>query len=93
MRSIRLGDIIYIKSSPQIGLIIKAVGVVRKLELPTLEHGAIGVGITWLWTGPTKTVGKIADAYNVRSNTLYEEHSPAVCELVLNLLVPTVSRS
>lgn len=90
LRSIKVGDIIYIKSQPpQIGLIIKAVGLVVDNEV--LFHEGIGAGVKmkWIWTGNEK-LGRIKaldDKYNVRNNSIYEEFNRFVQNKVVQLLL------
>lgn len=87
LKQIKVGDIIYIKSHPpNLGLYIKAVGVVKSdniVEETNLGKGCIKV--RWIWTGEEK-IGKIDDKYNVRNITLYEEYNPDVQKKVLDLL-------
>src|SRR5579871_41684 len=58
MRSVQVGDIIYIKAHPpHIGLIVKAIGLVRNSEVFRSDHGAACVRVEWLWRGPAVTIG------------------------------------
>lgn len=87
LNGIKMGDIIYIKSHPpQIGLIIKAVGIVRRPDVLPNEHG-FGIDADWVWHGPEIRLGQIDDRYNVRNNTLYEEFNPEICNRVIDLLI------
>jgi len=89
LRCLRVGDIIYIKSQPpQVGLIIKAVGIVSDNKLEKYPDLGTGVKMKWLWTGNEK-LGKIPeldDKYNVRNNSIYEEFNRFVQDKVLKLL-------
>ena len=89
LRSVQVGDIVYLKSHPpNIGLIVKAVGVVEDSEVFRSEgHGEACVRVNWVWQGPAITVGHVQDRYNVRNNTLYEEWNPGVRIRILNLLL------
>lgn len=88
MRSIKVGDIVYLKSHPpSVGLIVKAVGLVHDSAVVSSDHGQACVRVNWRWQGPALTVGHIHDAYNVRNNTLYEEWNPDVRNRILNLLL------
>lgn len=90
LRFLRVGDIIYIKSQPpQVGLIIKAVGVVTDNKLEKYQGLGTGVKMKWIWTGNEK-LGKIPeldDKYNVRNNSIYEEFNRFVQDKVLSLLI------
>jgi hypothetical protein len=85
---IRNGDFIFIKAyTPQTGLDLKAVGVVRP-GLPLAEGHCIPV--EWVWAGD-KHVSDLDDCCPLRSRTLYEEYNLAVQREVLDLL-PTSLR-
>jgi hypothetical protein len=90
LRFLRVGDIIYIKSQPpQVGLIIKAVGIVTDNKLEKYQGLGTGVKMKWIWTGNEK-LGKIPeldDKYNVRNNSIYEEFNRFVQDKVLSLLI------
>ena len=86
MVHIKVGDIIYIKSHPiDRGLIIKAVGIVTDGEVISTDLGDACLRVTWIWVG-NEELGKIPDKYNVRNNTLYEEHNPTIQRVVVRLL-------
>jgi hypothetical protein len=86
MAHIKVGDIIYIKSRPpDLGLIIKAVGIVTDDKVISTDLGDACLRVKWVWTG-NEELGKIQDKYNVRRNTLYEEHNPAVQRKAVDLL-------
>lgn len=84
---VKVGDIIYIKAHPPgRDLIVKAVGIVRDEEVRDYPQLGRGVQVRWIWRG-NQTVREAHDEkYNVRSNTLYEEVSPVIQELILSLL-------
>jgi hypothetical protein len=87
MRSFQVGDIVYIKSHPpNIGLIVKAVGLVRDSRVFESDHGKACVRMEWIWHG-NETLGHVDDRYNVKNNTLYEEWNPDVRNRILNLLL------
>jgi hypothetical protein len=82
----KVGDIIYIKSHPiDRGLIIKAVGIVIDDEQSTSTDLGTCLRVNWIWVG-NRELGRIADKYNVRNNTLYEEYNPMVQRVVVGLL-------
>ena len=84
---VKVGDIIYIKSfPPNIGLIIKAVGVV--IGNAVTEHSTLGsaVRVRWEWQGDLR-VGKVDDKYPIRGITIYEEHNFDIQSQVIQLLL------
>jgi hypothetical protein len=90
LKHFKIGDIVYIKSHPpQVGLIIKAVGIVVGDELKTDKNLRTGMPVKWLWTGEER-MGKFDDKYPVRNITLYEEFSRPVQTRVLKLLLSTI---
>ena len=90
LKHFKIGDIVYIKSHPpNIGLIIKAVGIVISDKVKTIELSRICIQVKWLWIGK-KRLGKFCDKYPVRNLTLYEEFSRKVQIQVLKLLLSKV---
>jgi hypothetical protein len=86
LKHIKTGDVVYLKAYPaNVGLIIKAVGVVVGNEVREYDDGW-GVSVKWVWTGD-KRLGQINDKYNVRRLTLYEEHNFEIQKKVLDLLL------
>ena len=87
MKTIKVGDIIYIKSYPYAtGLEIKAVGVVQDDNVIFLKDvGEACLKVKWTWTG-SKKLGKIGDRYNVRTLSIYEELNPDIQKKVVDLL-------
>ena len=78
LRTVKVGDIIYIKSTPPGELRIKAVGIVTDGDSFPYDDNAKQNGVfnclhvKWLWHGgPVIITAK--DKYNVRNNSLYEE--------------------
>ncbi len=90
LKHIKIGDIVYIKSyPPDIGLIIKAVGIVTDDNVSEYTCG-YGVRVRWIWTGEER-LGKLEDRVtNLRTGTLFEEPSAEVSTTVLNLLLSRV---
>ena len=85
---IKAGDIIYIKAHPPgRDLIIKAVGIVRDEELRDYGNLGQGLRVRWIWQGSHIVREGMGEKYNVRSNTLYEEVSPDIQALILDLLL------
>jgi len=88
LKYIKPGDIIYIKSHPlNVGLIIKAVGIVVGNQVVNNPNLGDGVPVRWVWSGQRR-VGPINDRYNVRNLTLYQEFSFDIQRIVLDLLAP-----
>lgn len=90
---IKTGDIIFIKSfPPNIGLIIKAVGVVvGDAVVEDRELRLRGVRMKWAWHGDVR-LGKLEDKYDpVRGLTLYEEQNFTVQSQVIQLLLNSIS--
>ncbi len=82
LRSIKAGDIVYIKSqAPSVGLHIKGIGIVLSHDV----NGKSSLNMKWISDKVIKW-GKVNDKYNVRSNTLYEEFNPEIIETILNEL-------
>jgi hypothetical protein len=94
LRNISNGDLVFIKSfNPQVGLTIKAVGVVTDRTIrqyPVQGQPRQGVSVCWVWQG-SDPVGKIDDKYPVRSLTLFEEHTPSVQSRVIRHLLGAVA--
>lgn len=86
LRHIKVGDLIYIKSyPPNVGLIIKAVGViVDPTVLPYPNYGN-GLLTRWIWSGEER-YGIVDDKYPVRANTIYEEYNYDIQSRILRLL-------
>ena len=90
LQSLKVGDIIYIKSfSPRstninimaIGIIVTS--VIRKDEDDTNEIFSIGREVQWLNTEKF-SIPKPKEKNNVRNNSLYEEFNPSVQREILN---------
>ena len=86
LRCLKVGDIMYIKTSPiGQGIRVKAVGIVIDNTLEQKNNFGTGVSVKWLWNG-YENIGRIDDKYNVRNNTLYEEFNKEVQTFILNLV-------
>lgn len=87
LRHVRTGDIIFIKSfAPQVGLAVKAVGVVTEGKVRNYPDLGAGVPVRWVWSGEER-LGKLDDKWPVRSVTIYEEYHPEVQARVIELLL------
>jgi hypothetical protein len=90
LKHFKIGDVVYIKAHPpQIGLIIKAVGIVISDRLKNDKKLGTGMPVKWVWTGEER-LGKFDDKYPVRNITLYEEFNPQVQKRVIDLLLSCV---
>ena len=85
LRSLKVGDIVYIKSyspsSPDI--IVKGIGVITDDQVITNSPVvAAGRNIKWVVTDSFR-IPKPTEKYNVRLNTMYEEFHPEVQSQIL----------
>lgn len=87
LKHIKIGDIVYIKSyPPDMGLIIKAVGIVTDDNVNEYTCG-YGVRVRWAWRGDER-LGQLEDKCdNLRRGTLFEEPSAEVSTRVIDLLM------
>lgn len=87
LKHIKTGDIVYIKSHPpNVGLIIKAVGIVIGNQVQNHPRLGAGVDVNWQWSGE-KRFGQFHDKYAVRNLTIYEEFNFEIQKSVINLLL------
>ena len=91
LRHLRAGDLIFIKSfTPNDGLTIKAVGLVREGKVRSFgDKLGEGVPVRWVWSGEHK-IGRLDDKWPVRTVAIYEEHHPDVQNQVMELLLGPV---
>ena len=88
LRHLRTGDIIFIKSfAPNVGLLIKAVGVVTDGKVRPFGDLGSGVKVRWVRDDLDERVGKLDDKWPVRSVAIYEEFHPVVQAKVIDLLI------
>jgi hypothetical protein len=85
VRSLKVGDIIYIKSfspsSPDI--IVKAIGVITNDQVVTGSHVvSAGRNVKWVVKDSFR-IPKPTEKNNVRLNTMYEEFHPSVQTQIL----------
>jgi hypothetical protein len=88
VRSLKVGDLIYIKScsptSPDI--IVKAIGVITNDQVVT-DSNVVSAGRNVKWVvRESFRIPKPTEKNNVRLNTMYEEFHPAVQEKILEKL-------
>ena len=86
IRSLKVGDIIYIKSfAPKSrDLFIKAIGIILNDEIETNNPlVCIGRNVKWLITKSFR-IQKPEEKNNVRSNTIYEEFHTEVQKAILD---------
>lgn len=72
--------------TPNDGLTIKAVGIVREGTTRSFDNLGEGVPVRWVWTGEER-VGRLDDKWPVRTVTIYEEYHPLVQNRVMDLLL------
>ncbi|MBP5449525.1 MAG: hypothetical protein J6Y01_05340 [Spirochaetales bacterium] len=89
IRSLKVGDIVYIKSfspsSPNI--FIKGIGIIKDdKDLSKNDLVTCGRNVIWKYTEEF-TIPKPNDKNNVRTNTIYEEFNPIVQKEILNKLL------
>jgi len=93
LHKVRTGDVIFIKAfAPQVGLIIKAVGIVMEGKVRDIPELGKGVPVRWVWNGEER-VGILDDKWPVRTVTIYEEQHPKVHTRVLDLLLSRLGGS
>lgn len=87
--SLKVGDIIYIKScsARSKDLHVKGIGFVADPKLLTEENetkGIVSAGRRINWVNRERfTIGKPKEKNNVRSNTIYEEFHPEVQQVIM----------
>ena len=88
LRSIKVGDIVYIKAFPpgSPDIIVKGIGIVTDDKLVT-ETNVVSAGrnVKWLVTDSFR-IPKPTEKNNVRLNTMYEEFHPVVQSAILEKL-------
>jgi len=89
VKSLKVGDIVYIKSfspsSPNIQ--IKAIGIIIDAELvESVDIIEFGRNVRWLNTLKFE-VPKPKEKNNVRSNTMYEEFNPEIQKEILKKIL------
>jgi hypothetical protein len=87
IRSLKVGDIIYIKAFPPGGdLIVKAIGIIINEEIHSRPPVSCGRNVRWLFTAPF-TLQIPRQKNNVRANTLYEEYHPQIQNEILKRIM------
>lgn len=88
IRTLKVGDIVYIKSSPPSSknIIVKAIGVIIDDQINNNSSiVAIGRNIKWV-VRDAFTIQKPKEKNNVRLNTMYEEYHPDIQKVILDKL-------
>ncbi|MGE6330401.1 hypothetical protein ACQKCW_07360 [Psychrobacter pacificensis] len=90
--SLKVGDIIYIKSAPPSSknITVKAIGVIvdnvlLQSEADTRNIVSVGRNVKWLVTENFE-IAKPKEKNNVRLNTMYEEFHPEVQKIIIDKL-------
>ena len=87
MQSLKVGDIVYIKSfSPSsTDLIIKGIGIIKDDTL--ISNSVIHCGRNVIWKNTKQLrISKPQEKNNVRANTMYEEFHPDVQNFIIQNL-------
>ena len=85
IRSLKVGDIVYIKSAPPSSpdIIVKGIGVITNDQVViTSSIVSVGRNIKWL-VADNFRIAKPSEKNNVRMNTMYEEFHPDVQSAIL----------
>lgn len=87
MKSLKVGDIVYIKSfSPASSdLIIKGIGIIKDDVVVSNSIVKCGRNVIWKNTNQLR-VAKPQERNNVRANTMYEEFHPEIQDFVMRNL-------
>ncbi len=92
--SIKMGDIIYIKSyvTQKQQLLIKAIGIVTSTAISNPNDSNLGMGVTVKWdkrfSPYTFDITKAMYRNNVFNNSLYEEFNSDIIQFLTNNLIP-----
>ena len=97
IKSLKVGDMIYIKShSPSVGLIIKAIGIVENDEIINIEdddiYMPVGRKVCWICTNIKEYLEIDDSKLNVRNNSLYEEFHPKVQKFILHKILSIITK-
>lgn len=87
MQSLKVGDIVYIKSfSPaSIDIIIKGIGIIKDDILVSNNIVTCGRNVIWKNTQILR-IAKPREKNNVRANTMYEEFHPDIQNFIIQNL-------
>ena len=87
MQSLKVGDIVYIKSYPpsSLDIIIKGIGIIKDDILVTNNIVTCGRNVVWK-NIQTLRIPRPQEKNNVRANTMYEEFHPDVQQFIINNL-------
>lgn len=85
--SLKVGDIVYIKSYPPSSqdIIVKAIGIIIDDNIMANNLVSCGRNVRWLYTQEFR-IPKPQEKNNVRANTLYEEFHPEVQRIILEYI-------
>jgi hypothetical protein len=88
MRSLKVGDVVYIKASPPPSpdICVKAIGIISNGQIRNAANSnnlvQCGRNVRWVHTKEFR-VPRPAEKNNVRFNTMYEEFHPDVQRVIL----------
>lgn len=99
MASLKVGDIVYIKSCPASSkdIHVKGIGFVSDHELLTESkdtNNLVSAGRRINWINTEKfTIPKPQEKNNVRSNTLYEEFHPEIQKVIMGKVIGAIKNT
>jgi hypothetical protein len=88
IKSLKVGDIVYIKSFPPSlnQIIVKAIGIIINSDIITNDLVSCGRSVNWLATDQF-SIPKPVERNNVRQNTIYEEYHPSIQQQIINRII------
>lgn len=87
MRTLKVGDVVYIKSVPRSNsdISVKGIGVI--IDDKEVKNRIVSCGRNVQWVDTQRfRIPKPKETYNVRKNSLYEEFHPEVQRIILKHL-------
>ena len=94
MRTLKVGDVVYIKSVPRSNsdISVKGIGVI--IDDKEVKNRIVSCGRNVKWVDTQKfRIPKPKETYNVRKNSIYEEFHPDVQRIILERLCLDPSRA
>ena len=94
MRTLKVGDVVYIKSVPRSNsdISVKGIGVI--IDDKEVKHELVTCGRHVKWMSKQEiSIPNPRDKFNVRMNSMYEEFHPEVQRIILERLCLDPSRA
>ena|ERR1700722_9193684 len=92
MRSLKVGDVVYIKAAPPgQAIVVKGIGLIMDNQIRDDQNsgGLVHCGRNVRWVSTTTfTLPARSGKNNVQSNTLYEEFDPAAQAAIMSRIAP-----